>query len=165
MTPKLFIQRFMPVAQQIEQDWGIPAIVTLTQSAAESGWGTKAPGYNFFGYTAPDNYSGQKQLLKTVEKHSTPNVWYPSIIRIAYNKADGLYHYLIRRYFKAYNSAGECFEDYARLLSSDRYKGAFDYSNDPERFLAVVVNSGYNPNPTQYYQFAITVMQSIKKRL
>ena len=165
MTPKLFIERFMPIAQQIEQDWEIPAIVTLTQAAVESYWGTKTPGYNFFGYTASTNYSGKKQLLITNEKHLTPNVSYPSIIKIIYNKADGFYHYRVRRYFKAYNSAFESFEDYAQLISADRYKAAFDYTDDPARFLSIVANSGYNPNPTQYYQFAITVMQSIKKRL
>ena len=165
MTPEKFIEKYLPAAQYIEQQWQIPALVTLSQAAAESGWGTKAPGYNFFGYTAPNGYSGKRQLLKTVEKHTSPNVSYPVIIKIT-KLSNGWYNYLVRRYFKSYSNAIQGFEDYARLLSfSDRYQGAFDYTDDPERFLAVVVNSGYNPNPTQYYQFVLSVMQSIKKRL
>ena len=164
MTPEKFIEKYLPAAQYIQQQWEIPAMVTLAQAAAESGWGVKSPGFNFYGYSVSPNYSGKRQLLKTKEIHSTPNVKYPVIIKIT-QLSNGLYQYIVRKYFKCYSNAIESFTDYARVISTaDRYAGAFDYVDDPDRFLAVICNAGYANNP-DYYAFVSSVMQSIKKRL
>ena len=161
MTPKKFIDRYGEAAKFIEQEWEIPAIVTLAQAALESGWGTKAPGFNFFGYTAPNSYTGQRQLLKTTEYHSTSNIWYPVIIKVT-KVAANKYQYLVRRYFKCYSNAEQSFEDYARLISTDKYASAFDYQDDPARFFAVIFNAGYATS-SSYYQLVNSIMQTIKK--
>ena len=164
MTPQKFIDTYMPAAQYIEQEWQIPAIVTLAQAAAESGWGAKAPGFNFYGYSVPANYKGQRQLLKTTETLSSPNVWFPVIISIT-KLATGMYHYLVRKYFKCYSNAIESFTDYASLISfNDKYSNAFDYQDDPEQFLKVICDAGYATN-TSYYNLVLSVMQSIENRL
>ena len=161
MTPKQFIQKYAEAAAYIQQEWEIPALVTLAQAALESGWGTKSPGFNFFGYTAPNGYTGQRQLLKTTEYHSTPNVWYPVRIKVT-QLATGRYQYLVRRYFKCYSNAEQSFEDYARLISTDKYAGAFDYQDDPARFFTVIFNAGYATS-TSYHDLVISIMQTIKK--
>jgi len=160
MTPAKFVEKYGDAAQWIEEQWEIPALVTLSQAALESGWGTKAPGYNFFGYTAPNNYPGQRQLLKTIEYHTTPNIKYPVIIKIT--NLGGKYQYIVRRYFRCYSNAVNSFEDYARLLSTDKYNDAFDYVDDPARFFTVIFNAGYATSPS-YYSLVISIMQTIKK--
>lgn len=162
MTPLKFLQKYAPAANVIARNWNIPPIVTLAQAALESGWGEKAPGYNFFGYTATNGYKGQKQLLKTVEYHTNPNVWYP--VRISVTKiADNKYKYLVRRYFKCYSNAVDSFTDYAMLISN-KYNDAFDYVDDPERFFTVIFNNGYATSPA-YHDLVLSVMKTMKKYL
>ena len=162
MTPAQFVQKYGNAAQYIEQEWQIPAIVTLAQAALESGWGTKAPGYNFFGYSWFPGNGTQKQLLKTVEYHSNTSVKYPVIINIT-KVAANRYKYLVRKYFKCYSNAIESFTDYAELISfADKYQGAFDYPDDPERFFTVIFNAGYATSPS-YHALVISIMQTLKK--
>ena len=162
MTPINFLKKYVTAANQIARDWGIPPIVTLAQAALESGWGEKSPGYNFFGYTATNAYKGKRQLLKTIEYHTNPNVKYPVIISIT--DIGDRYKYVVRRYFKCYSHPVESFTDYARLISSDKYASAFDYQDDPERFFTVIFNAGYATSPS-YHDLVISVMQTMKKYL
>ena len=164
MTPESFINKYLPVAQYIEQEWEIPAIVTLTIAAGETTWGKNSPGYNMFGYSWFRGSGGQRQLLKTKEYHPSPNVKYPVIISIT-KLRENYYLYWVRKYFCCYNNTLDSFTDFAKMISfADRYQGAFDYNDDPERFLTVIFNAGYSTDKS-WYNFMISVMQSIKKRL
>ena len=58
MTVLQFIQKNISHANRTAVRYGVPSIVTLAQAAWESGWGTHAPKYNFFGMTAGSNYNG-----------------------------------------------------------------------------------------------------------
>ena len=165
MTPEKFIQTYLPAAKYIEKEWGIPFIITLTIAAGESGWGKNSPGFNFFGYSWFNGNPGQRQLLKTEEYHTTPNVKYPVIISITKLKTNW-YHYWVRKYFKCYNNALNSFTDFAALISfDDRYQDVFDYQDNPDRFLAIIANAGYSTKKTEWYAFMSTVMQSVQKRL
>lgn len=162
-----FVDKFYKDANEIAAKHGIPALVMLTQAAIESGWGEHAPKYNFFGITANDKYKGSKQLLRTTEYHKTNTVKYPVIISIVLMTSGtykGLYKYIVKRYFRAYNKAEECFEDYAAVLKNDRYKEAFKYTDKPEQFITEIAKAGYATN-TQYLDLALAVMKSIKKRV
>ena len=52
MTAKEFIQTYKPFAMESERKTGISHLFILAQAALESGWGKRAPGYNFFGVKA-----------------------------------------------------------------------------------------------------------------
>ncbi len=130
-------------------------------AALESGWGEKAPGYNYFGYTAPNGYKGKRQLLKTTEYHSTANVKYPVVIKVI--PVGDKYKYTVKRWFKAYSNPTQSFFDYGSLIyNADRYKAAFNYKNDPEKFFAEIYKAGYATSPS-YYNLVISVMNSLKK--
>lgn len=145
MSIKEWINEYYPSAKFIEQRFGIPAEVTLAQSAWESAWGKHAPEYNFFGITAGGNYTGKRQLLKTTEYHSSPNVKYPVVYSVT--PVGGRYKYSVKRYFRAYNNALESFYDYAWLLVLNRrYIRAF-YHDDPVAFLTEVAKAGYATDP------------------
>lgn len=163
-----FVNKFFMHANLVAERTGVPALVTLTQAALESGWGEKAHQYNFFGLTAGTNFTGKKQLLQTVEYHKDDKQRYPEIISITYQTSGtktGYYKYVVKRWFRAYDTPADAFLDYARVLSeSSRYADAFKHTNNPEKFLQVVSNAGYATN-SNYYSLALQVMYSIKKRV
>jgi len=161
MTVKQFLVKNITHANNVYRKYGVPPLVTLAQAALESGWGEKAPGYNYFGYTAPNGYSGKRQLLKTVEYHETKNVKYPVVISVTYTGSK--FKYVVKRWFKAYKSPTESFADYAKLIyGADRYQDAFNYKNDPEKFFAEIFKAGYATSP-EYYNLVISVMNSMKR--
>ncbi|MFT3753683.1 MAG: glucosaminidase domain-containing protein [Paludibacter sp.] len=163
MTIQSFLRANIPHANKVAKQYGIPSLVTLAMAAWESGWGKKAPQYNYFGYTAPTNYSGKRQLLKTVEYHKTATVKYPVIIRI--EDIGSKYKYIVKRWFKAYKSPTESFTDYAKLIKgSGRYADAFDYTDDPAQMLREICEGGYATNP-EYIKGVLSVLKSIENHL
>lgn len=167
LSVKDFIDKYFVYANVVADATGVPALVTLTQAALESGWGEKAHQYNFFGLTASENFAGKKQLLQTVEYHKDKLQKYPQIISITYlttGAKSGFYRYVVKRWFRAYDNPGEAFMDYARVLSDSRYSEAFKYTHKPDEFLRIVAKAGYATSP-QYIDLALSVMNSIKKRV
>jgi flagellum-specific peptidoglycan hydrolase FlgJ len=51
-SPQAFIQTFSPVAEYVEQRYGVPKELTLAVAANETGWGKSAPGNVYFGIKA-----------------------------------------------------------------------------------------------------------------
>jgi peptidoglycan hydrolase FlgJ len=139
LSIKEFVLRYTPHANEVATKMGVPALVTLTQAALESGWNAHAPSYNFFGMTAGSNWKGRTQVLTNAKGQ-----------KITY---------------RAYDSATQAFADYASLLANaDRYKAAFKYIDNPALFLKAVIAGGYTTD-AGYYQLCLSVMNSIKKHV
>lgn len=67
MQIKHFLEKFLPSAEAVENRYGISRFLILAQAALESAWGDHAPGNNFFGIKATDNWKGEVQELPTFE--------------------------------------------------------------------------------------------------
>lgn len=146
-----FIDKAYPYALQIEKSHGIPAVVAIAQAALETGWGGSAPGNMLFGMKATGKsyggWKGKKQLLTTTEYHTSPNVPYPQVISVT-PVAGGKYKYRVKDYFRAYDTIGDSFKDYAGLLKSvPGYAPAFKHS-DPDKFIDAIAAGGYATSPT-----------------
>lgn len=97
MKPIEFLDKYYPMAVENEKKYRIPALLTLSQAALESGWGEHAPGNNFFGIKCAKDYTGPSQILQTKEyKHG----------KLVTENAR----------FMKYESPSECFEDHAEFL-------------------------------------------------
>jgi flagellum-specific peptidoglycan hydrolase FlgJ len=139
LAPKTFVERYAPHANLVAETSKVPALVTLTQAALESGWNEHAPQFNFFGMTAGSGWTGRTQTLKNAKGQSV--------------------------IYRAYDSAAQAFADYASVLSnSSRYKAAFQYINNPALFLKKVIEGGYTKDPG-YYTLCLSVMNNIKKHV
>jgi len=146
MTVEQFIKATYDGAVAIEKKYGIPALAAMAQSAQETGWGSSAPGNMYFGIKAGGSWTGKTQLLWTTE--------YIGGIKTK-----------VKALFRAYDSAAESFEDYARLITSNsRYKAALQYTADPEQYIREVAKAGYATDPN-YAANIIAVINSIKKKL
>lgn len=124
-----FFRIMRPVADQIAREFPqVPALALLAQSALESGYKVP-PGNSFFGVTAGTSWRGPVVDLATHE--------------VIQGRRVGMV-----RAFRAYASALEAARDWARLVTSGRYKaGTTAAAGDPARFLEALAAAGYATAP------------------
>lgn len=163
MSPEQFIKYYYPHAKKVQDKTGISAIALLAQSAHETGWGKKAVGNMMFGVKDTDGINGNEQLITTTEYHATNKVKYPVIFSIT--KVGNRFKYLIKDWFRKYDSSEESFMDHALFLKSNkRYAKAWEQRGNPVRFLGLVADAGYATDPN-YGVLMQQMIQSVKKRL
>lgn len=164
LTPKEFTQNYYFYAKQVEEIEGIPALVMLGQAAFESGWNEKVKGNNLFGIKDADGINGNEQSITTTEYHSDDKRKYPVILSIKKIK-DKLFKYLIKDYFRKYDSPYESFMDYAKFIKRNpRYNEALKHTKDPFRFAEEVAKAGYATDPN-YIVILKKVMLMIQKNI
>jgi flagellar protein FlgJ len=135
-NPDQFIASLYPLAKQVEQETGIDARLMLAQSALETGWGQHqimkengGPSFNLFGIKAQQDWQGEAAEITTTE----------------YRQGVAMKE---RANFRAYDSYGESFEDYAQFLkNNERYQHALEFMDDPKAFAEQLQSSGYATDP------------------
>lgn len=165
MKPSEFVQKYLEYAQDTEAYTGISATFTLAQAALESGWGKSDVGNMFFGVKAntatPMN---KKQLITTREVLNTNSAHFPEIISIKQRK-DGRYDYVVKDWFRKYDSPEESFTDHAKFfLENKRYAKALEYRSDPYKFAEEVAKAGYATDPN-YATILKSVIKTIENNL
>lgn len=143
VTPKVepkskaekFIFKFWEPAKRWEKTTGLSAIFSLAQGGIERGWSIASTGFNLFGITASEKYTGPKVLLRTKEQHDTPNVKYPKIYSIRWDAKKQKYIYDCERYFRVYKSYEECFADRFKILQQPHFSHAWPHRGDPYEFV------------------------------
>lgn len=165
MTPKEFIKQYKPFAIETERKTGISHLFILAQAALESGWAKSVPGNMFFGVKASkDTPASKKQLVRTTEVLSVPMVTkglFPEIISIT-KRADGKYLYVVRDWFRKYDTPEECFTDHAQFFfKNKRYAKALLVRSDPYKFAEEVAKAGY-ATATNYADSLKKVIKTIE---
>lgn len=159
-----YTEKYLPFAIEMEKKYKVPALVAMAQSALESGFGTAKPGNMMFGIKANKSWTGKKQLLRTREVLSTPDSKkFPEVISVT-KRADGKYLYVVRDYFRAYDSPYESFVDYAKfLIKNPRYQAAFNYT-DPVLFAKEIARAGYATDPNYFDKLKSLIGQIEEKK-
>ena len=161
LAPRVFVATYGPAARASQATSGVPALVTLGQAALESGWGQKAPRFNFFGIKAKTSDPDHRcQLLVTREVYRDGNRKLPNIISIK-QRPDGKFDYMVRAWFRAYPDVKAAFDDHARVLRLPRYANAFTVANEPYAFATEVARGGYATDPS-YASVLHGVMRTIE---
>jgi flagellar protein FlgJ len=163
-SPAEFVRMFGPFAKASEARTGVPGLVTLGQAAAESGWGARAAGNNFFGIKAKaGDAPGTRQLWVTREVLSRPDVRsFPEVISVK-PRPDGRYDYMVRDWFRVFPSPELAFVGHGEFLRRNkRYAKAFAFRNDPYRFMAEVAKAGFATDP-RYTQLVHSVMRLLER--
>ena len=116
MTGKEFIEAIADYAQEVAEENDLYASVMIAQACLETGFGTSglsaSPYYNFFGIKG--SYKGKSVTMATLEDSSS-----------------GMYS--INAAFRDYPSPKESLEDYADLLKTNFYRGAWKSNTDSYR--------------------------------
>jgi len=168
MTPKQFVDAYLPYARQTEAKTGIPAEIILSQAALESGWGKSAPGNMFFGVKDIDGVNGNEQLLTTFEFSKRANLSEKEIGLVSITKVEPVvingvkfFKYIGKAYFRKYNTPEESFTHHAQVFLKPRYAKALSVKDDAEQFFIEVQAAGYAQSPT-YADTLIAVLKSIR---
>ncbi len=137
-----FLNKAKEISHQIEDKYGIPWKVVLGQSLLES-------------------WNGQSKLTKLWNNafwHKA-RPWQPSIWMMTWEYRNWHYWKEVAN-FRSFATLEDSFEAYAMLLShSSRYKWAFQYKNDPPKFLYTVIASWYATLAPEKY------VQNVRARL
>jgi peptidoglycan hydrolase FlgJ len=135
-SPEAFVRSIWPHAQKVAAELGVPAKALVAQAALETGWGRRLAGgngeatsHNLFGIKATGRWIGGKVVSGTHE----------FVNGVRQN---------VRAAFRAYGSAGESFNDYARLIGGSRYAAARGTGDDVHRFASALQNAGYATDPS-----------------
>jgi hypothetical protein len=154
-TRKAFLTAAIPGAQRSDRETQVPTSVTLAQAILETGSGRIAAGAN--------NYFGIKA---TAVPEEGPGVFQWGIngrgcvLRKTQEVVGGRSVTTIGA-FRAYESLEASIRDHgARLLANPVYKGAFAYTETPERFARVI--SRYYATDPAYADKVVTLMRGEK---
>lgn len=126
-----FLAKIVPAALASQEQFGIPASVTIAQAILESGWGQSKlarDANNFFGVKAR---AGEPFItLPTMEFQEGQKV-------------------MIKAAFAAYPSPEASFLAHGKLIFGlVRYGPAMQQKSDPRRFATSLRCCGYSTNPT-----------------
>ncbi|MDO8651513.1 MAG: flagellar assembly peptidoglycan hydrolase FlgJ [Undibacterium sp.] len=145
-----FQEKLSAHAEQASLETGIPAKFMLGQAALESGWGRReiktldgSSSHNIFGIKATSQWKG-----KTVDAVTTEYV-------------NGVASRKVQK-FKAYDSYGDAFKDYAKLLTRNpRYESVIANAKDATSFAHGLQKAGYATDP----EYANKLSRIIKQTL
>lgn len=160
-----FVKLLYPYAKQTEDTTGISAIAILSQAALESGWNSSSPGWAYFGVKWNKYVGGDKQLLTTTEYLKTSDVEFPEIISITpiIRNNQQYFKYIVKDYFRKYESPEECFTDHANFfLRNPRYSNALNVKNEPYAFFEAIFLAGYATDPN-YAQALSSIAHRIEQ--
>lgn len=136
MKPSEFVKKYYPYAKAIENETGLSALAILAQAGVESAWGNAVYGNMFFGVKASRDWTGKKQLLKTTEYFSDDKQGhrFPEVISITYKEDRKKYLYVVRDWFRAYDTPYDCFKDHCALLQKPHFAHAWAVRSDYKSF-------------------------------
>lgn len=142
-------------AYKSKKETGVPATPTAAQAVLESSYGKAEPvdintgkrSYNLFGVKAIP----ERGIIGN-------NGWVQSWT----HEQRGDKKELELHYFKAYKSHKDSFTNHAEVLKLPRYKEAFNYLDDPEKFITEVWKGGYATDQN-YLKNIIPIIRTLNK--
>lgn len=149
MEIKEFVLKYYSFAKSAELKTGVPCEFILAQAALETGWGAHSPGNMMFGVKDTDGINGNEQLITTTEYSKKDNLKFPVIISKVFNPVTKLYKYIVKNYFRKYDTPEESFVDHAELfVKTARYADNFiKCGKDPYKWCDEVAKDGYATDP------------------
>jgi hypothetical protein len=141
LTPAQFLAAAVPGAQQGWRDYGVPASVTIAQAVLESGWGRSSLSTvdkNFFGIKCQNGRYGT--LATGCHVYNTTECGSTAASCFATSAA-----------FRTYATMANSIRDHGNFLKvNSRYKPAFVYTKDANKFIWTVWKAGYATDPNYF---------------
>lgn len=161
-----FVAWIYPQAKDMDE---IDPMFVTAQAALESGWGKSAIGNNLFGITKGTTWNGPVKLVTTTEYFSNPNVRFNSpeeVLDIA-KLGERRYKYKVKRFFRDYDTVGDCLRDHLRILKLKGYADAWPFRKDAREYVRRIVDavgSKYATDPN-YVDTMYKVIEMVKSEV
>jgi flagellar protein FlgJ len=161
-----FVAWIYPQVKNMDE---IDPLFVTAQAALESGWGKSAIGNNLFGITKGTTWVGPVKLVTTTEYFSSPNVTFtsPEEVLDVTQIGDKKYKYKVKRFFRHYDSVGDCLRDHLRILKKKGYADAWPYRKDAKEYVRRIVDSvgsKYATDPN-YVETMLKVIEMVKSEV
>jgi len=130
MKPNEFVKKYYPIAVEVQEITGIPALAIMAQAALESGWGAKKIGNNLFGIKYKKGDFGYQKVL-TTEYSSDPRKFdCQEVNHKVFDNERKRWKFKVWQYFADYETELDGFMAHAKLLMTDRYIHKLRYSSN-----------------------------------
>ena len=166
-----FVAWIYPQAKDMDE---IDPMFVTAQAALESGWGKSAIGNTLFAITKGTTWNGPVKLVITTEYFSLPNVTFksPEEVLDITKIGEKRYKYKVKRFFRDYDTVGDCLRDHLRILKMKGYADAWPYRKDAKEYVRRIVDSvgskyATDPNyvDTMYKVIEMVKSEVIKQHL
>lgn len=149
-SPEAFIESLLPVAEKVAGELGLDPKALVAQAAVETGWGQHMihssrgeNSHNLFGIKADRDWSGDKQVVETLE----------------YNQGLAKKQ---KAAFRSYDDFHASMQDYVQFIKdSPRYRNAVEQSAEPKAYFQQLQQAGYATDPA-YAEKVMSVFNSDK---
>ena len=161
-----FVAWIYPQAKKLGE---IDPLFVTAQAALESGWGSSAIGNNLFGITKGSSWNGAVRLVTTTEYFSRPDVTFnaPEEVLEVVQVGERKYKYKVKRFFRDYDTVGDCLNDHLLVLRKKGYADAWPYRNDAGEYLRRIVDSvgsKYATDPN-YVETMLKIIEMVKSQV
>ena len=167
-----FVIKYFPHAVKTQKEYGLNLTFTLAQAALESRWGKSVAGNNMFGVKADAGWTGQKQLITTVEVFPKDKEAYyrgvyskngRSVISVEdYSKKPGYLLFTVKDWFRVYPTPADSFNDRAKFFfENSRYKNALAVRSNAYRFAQAIFDAGYATGAS-YVETLHSIIKSVE---
>ncbi|MEV6846247.1 sporangiospore maturation cell wall hydrolase GsmA [Actinoplanes sp. NPDC051411] len=141
LTPAQFIAAVVPGAQAGWREYGVPPSTTIAQAILESGWGRSSLSMtdrNYFGIKCQG--TGYGKLATGCHVYNTTECGSTAASCFATSAS-----------FRTYATMANSFRDHGNFLKvNSRYKPAFVYTRDANKFIWTVWKAGYATDPNYF---------------
>src|SRR5829696_2684121 len=134
-----FVSQAARVARAVEDEFGVPAAVTLAQAALESNWGRAHmdDANNYFGIKAYDR--GGVPQIGPIAK---------GFVTLPTREVVNGRTITVNARFRSYASMADSFRDHANFLRvNSRYAPAFAHTDEPDEFARAIARVGLRHRP------------------
>lgn len=140
-----FVKQVYPAAKRLyesDPDNTLSPVFVTAQAALETGWQIRGIDNNIFGITVGSSWTGKKKLVQTREVFSTPHKKFnaPEEVLSVASLGGGKYNYVVKRFFRVYDSLEDCLSDHLSLLKKPMYADAWAYRLDPAEYVKRLVD-------------------------
>lgn len=147
-----FVESLLPHAKKAAEKLGVAPELIVAHAALETGWGQRLlkgqqgdQSFNLFGVKAGSRWSGNVAEARTTEYEA------------------GIPQKRVEK-FRAYNSYEQAFDDYANLLSRDRFAGVKNVGANGAAFASALQAGGYATDPHYARKLEMVASQLQSKR-
>lgn len=139
-----FIRTLYPAALHnwiTDKENSLHPVFVTAQAGLETGWKIKGIGNNILGITKGSSWTGPVKLVTTTEYFQDPDKKFTlpeEVLKKEYRPANKDYKYIVNRFFRVYDSIGDCLKDHGKVMRNKNFVFAWDQRESPRVYVKLI---------------------------